>query len=106
MERDAHKTIAIFRAEKSGAYKGTVTAVFPEIAGTYDWHATMACYEHVGQHSTCTVGWYQTTRAAKPHEYEALRQELESIGYNLDIRRRMPANMREARCYNSRGTCR
>lgn len=77
-------TPVLFRAEKSGPHKGEVTAVFPTIPGTREFH-TCTCYARVGQHSSCTYGWYQGTRPARPDEFEALRRELESLGYSLKI---------------------
>jgi len=71
----------LFRAEKSGDFKGDVTAVFPTLPGTNDpW--TMTCYAHVGQHGTCSKDWYWTTRAAKPAEYAPLLAELKRIYEN------------------------
>lgn len=74
----------IFRADRSGDHKGTVTAVFPTLPGTSDpWTAT--CYAHVGQHGTCGRDWYATTRAATPAEYADLLNELRGI-YERDDR--------------------
>lgn len=68
----------IFRADRSGDFKGAVTAVFPTLPGTSDpWTAT--CYAHVGQHGTCSRGWYSTTRAATEDESADLLAELRSI---------------------------
>lgn len=80
----AERTIVIFRADRDG----DVTAVFPcEHAG----HGYMTCYARVGQHSSCSIGWYRTTRAALAHEYADLKAELENYGYALDVRKRMPS---------------
>ena len=94
------KTIVIFRAEKSGNFKGDVTAVFPyePWSSAYD----MTCYAHVGQHSAASMAWYYTTRAAKPHEYADLKRELENYGppgahYDLDVRQRMPSDALQRR---------
>lgn len=78
---DDFKTIVIFRKFKDGE----VIALFP--AEEWDHKGNCASYIHVGQHGAadyCLL--LQTTRLAKPSEYEALRKELESIGYNLDIK--------------------
>lgn len=72
----------LFRAEKSGDFKGEVTAVFPTLPGT-DAH-DFTIYAHVGQHSTGSRGWYQNTRPAKPSEYAALLRELRRI-YESDL---------------------
>lgn len=95
------KTIVLFRTDKSGPFKGDVTAVFPCEPFTSEWD--MTCYAHVGQHSACTMGWYyHTTRPATPEEYADLKAELESYGppdahYVLDVRKRMPSDAIEQR---------
>lgn len=67
----------IFRKEKSGQFKGYVTAVFPD---TYDKRrGTFDTYAHVGQHSEGSLAWYQATIAAKPEEYAELLKELRSV---------------------------
>lgn len=84
---DLEPTPVIFRAEKKGIYKGQVTAVFPTLPGTYD-PSSFGIYAHVGQHGSGSHGWYVETRAAKPEECTELAQELERIGYLLDVRQR------------------
>lgn len=84
----------IFRAERSGDFRGTVTAVFPTLPGSSA--ATVTCYAHAGQHGIAGRPWYNTTRAAKPEEYAELLAELRSIyerdddpdAVRLDIRSR------------------
>ena len=58
----------------------------------------MAYYAHVGQHGSCSYDWYITdTKPAKPDEYANLKAELESIGYDLDIKQQSNADkQREA----------
>lgn len=75
----------IFRAERSGKFKGDVTAVFPEFT---EWCGDMACYSHIGQHSTCSLEWYYSTRPATPEEYAPLLAELKTIYTGLVVRRR------------------
>jgi hypothetical protein len=90
------KTLVIFRAEKSGLFKGDVTAVFPyEPQG--DTGRLMSCYAHIGQHSGASMFWYRGTRPATPAEYADLKRELESYGppeahYDLDVRKRIPGD--------------
>lgn len=86
----AERTIVLFRAERSGPYKGSVTAVFPYLEES---HGLVTCYAHVGQHGACSRGWYRGTRPATPNEYADLKAELESYGppdahYVLDVRKR------------------
>lgn len=71
-------TPVLFRAERHGKFKGDVTAVFPDQPGTH-CVSTMTCYVHVGQHSSCSMDWYHTTRKAKPEEYRELLAELQQI---------------------------
>lgn len=68
--------VVVFRAERSGDHKGSVTAVFPsqaERGGLY------TCYAHIGQHSSCSRDWYATTRPTTPEEYAGLLRELRGI---------------------------
>lgn len=59
-----------------------VFAFFPEIKETHDgW----LCYAHIGQHSTCGYLYADACKRAKPEQYNDLKTELESIGYNLEI---------------------
>lgn len=67
----------IFRAERSGPYKGEITAVFPSIPS--DYHGGTLCYSHIGQHGGCNDGWYRATRPATPDEYGSLLSELRGI---------------------------
>lgn len=70
-----------FRADKSGQFKDSVTAVIEDGDGR-GWVKT--CYAHVGQHGTCHRDWYRDrTRPAKPEEYADLLKELEAIGYDV-----------------------
>lgn len=42
-------------------------------------------YSHIGQHSACHVEYEKESRPATPEEYASLKEELESIGYELKI---------------------
>ena len=68
-------------------------ALFPELPS--DPHGAFCLsYEHVGQHGGAFyAGVIGATLPAKPEEYASLKAELESIGYDLQIRRR--ANWRD-----------
>ena len=91
-------TPVIFRAERRGDFKNDVTAVFPTIAADSCGYGEMVCYAHIGQHSGCSVAWYQNTRSAKPEEYRDLLKELVSIGYDdLRIVKRISRTMRDER---------
>ena len=85
----------IFRAERSGKFKGDVTAVFPTLPADHDG-PVMTCYARIGQHSGCSKEWYNTTRPAKPAEYASLQKELEQIGYQLKVYSRITREHRKA----------
>lgn len=81
----------MFRVEKSGQFKGDVTAIFPYLSYRHGWQTTF--YTHVGQH-----GWgyldirLRSSRVATPEEYVDLKAELESEGYNLKVIQRAQRN--------------
>jgi hypothetical protein len=60
-----------------------ITAVFPTLD---EGGGLVACYAHVGQHSACSRGWYNTTKAATPQQYADLKRELESAPYRYRLR--------------------
>lgn len=43
------------------------------------------CYAHLGQHSACHEDYAAECNKATPDQYDSLKKELESIGYNLKI---------------------
>ena len=92
-------TPVLFRVKRGRQYVDDgVTAVFPCDPSDYAGDE-MSCYAHVGQHGSCTVGWYHTTRAAKPEEYASLQKELEAkpYEYKLCVYKRMQSWMRDTR---------
>lgn len=93
--QDTDDTPVIFRADRKD---GSITAVFPTIAGSVGDPSSMSCFAHVGQHSACCLEWYRGTRPAKPTEYAELKRELESApyGYLLKICRRITPQHCEA----------
>jgi hypothetical protein len=87
MAQDTEKTVVLFRKWPSG----TVLALFPGEVGDCD-EESCSSYQHVGQHGSANFKLcIQTTKPAKPEEYESLRLELESppYEYSLDVRRRV-----------------
>lgn len=94
MEQDTEFTPVVFRAERSGQFKGDITAVMPCEPADHNGH-NMTCYEHIGQHSACGWEWYHSTRAAKPEEYASLLAELKSIGYRPKVYKRIQPWMRD-----------
>lgn len=88
MKTDKNTTNVIFYIEPmEGSTKlenGNILAYFPDLK-YQDAGNPMTCYSHVGQHSGCMPEYAnKLTRATEP-EYKDLKNELESIGYNLNI---------------------
>lgn len=81
-------TLVKFVKETDGDFKGTVVAIFPQLKfnkALYGNNCVMS-YAHVGQHSAAGLEWAnKMTEPATEDEYLPLKQELESIGYNLKI---------------------
>lgn len=73
-----HKMPVMFRAERSGPFKGDVTAVFPTLpsdcAGRF-----FTVYAHIGQHSSGSDEWLRSTRTATDAEASELLEELRGI---------------------------
>lgn len=76
-------TKVVFRKFKGD---GEIIALFPEIdEGNYK----CSSYMHVGQHGGADyIKVVADTHPARPEEYQDLKQELESMGYNLQVMRR------------------
>jgi hypothetical protein len=83
MTKDTYITEVIFRKFKDGE----VIALFPFYIETMD--GSIMSYMHIGQHGGASVNLVNITTPAKPHEYADLKTELESIGYNLKIVKRI-----------------
>jgi len=70
---------------------GSILALFPHCVDTYE--GGVSSYEHIGQHSSADYGHcIYDTKPAKEHEYKSLKDELESIGYNLNVIKRQNHN--------------
>lgn len=102
--QDTEVTPVLFRADRAGSWKGSVTAVFPCDPADVNGYE-MGCFAHVGQHSGCTRMWLATTRPATPKEYADLKRELESApyGYRLKIYARIQRHHDETRRTIARG---
>ncbi len=83
----------LFRSECDGS----IIAVFPTIPGRDAY--TMTCYAHIGQHSSCSMGWYYSTRPAHRNKYADLLGELTQIynEYELVVVKRISSAMRKVR---------
>ena len=79
-------TPVIFRKESYDKFiDGMIIAFFPTLPGTHV-PSSCSCYAHIGQHGTAHKDYYtQNTSPATPEEYKDLQDELESIGYDLEI---------------------
>ena len=74
---------------------GEITAVFPAEPWSLDPNSR-ACYAPIGQHSSCSIAWYLTTKPATIDESASLLSELVSIGYDdLRVVKRMTRHHRE-----------
>ena len=81
MEQDKTKTKVDFRMDNADI---DYPDVFPEEYSDVE-HKYMTCYAHAGQHSGCEKSFYLDLPKATPKQYADLKQELESIGYNLEV---------------------
>lgn len=86
--QDQHKTVVIFRKVPANYCSADeeVIALFPEIPATMNPNECQS-YVHYGQHGAAMASGHNW-KLATPEEYAPLKKELESIGYNLDIRKR------------------
>lgn len=98
MAEEKVKVVVLFRKYP----EGDILAIFPEIPGDYTGYECMV-YQHLGQHGSGDCqGMMQATKPAKPSEYKALKRELESIGYIVEVRERITPKMREKRLEEAR----
>ena len=77
------KDKVVFRKFKDGQ----VIALFPELP--WDEMGNIVSYMHIGQHGAASRAIVLDTKLAKPKEYAGLLEELRSIGYKLDIRKKL-----------------
>lgn len=87
------KTKVIFRM-----WHGEVIAIFPEIpSSVLQWY-TCESYLFVGQHGGCDpYVIIPQSRLATQEEYASMKTHLESIGYVLDVRKRLTSDMNRVR---------
>lgn len=77
------KDIVVFRKFKDGQ----IIALFPELP--CDDRGNITSYMHIGQHSACSPLIVNETKLATPQDYQGLYNELTSLGYNLEIRKKL-----------------
>ena len=66
---------------------GQIIALFPELP--CDDRGNITSYMHIGQHGPASRFIVQNTKPAKPEEYADLHAELQRIGYDLEIRKKL-----------------
>ncbi len=87
MEKDKFKTPVKFYKEITDE-EGTeqVFTFFPEMYYNKElYETTFTMYAHIGQHGACHIDYIEKCRPATKEEYSNLFNELESLGYNLQI---------------------
>jgi hypothetical protein len=86
---DETKTRVIFRMTPiDNIYKvAECIAFFIDVPWNYN-KDSVTSYMHVGQHGSSTMGFYYDCKPATPEQYNDLKWELESLGYDLDICKR------------------
>ena len=82
MTKDKRKTSVVFLIHNTDNQHSDLFAFFPKIV---EQNSVYMCYARNGQHSPCHIDYARESRLATPEEYDPLREELESLGYNLNI---------------------
>lgn len=62
----------LFRKERSGQFKGSVTAIFPDSWKDNTWVNPGNVMTFDGCHNEGTIAWYRDTIKATPEEYSDL----------------------------------
>jgi hypothetical protein len=84
MKKDTYTTDVIFRKFKDNQ----IIAIFPHDVS--DRQGNVNSYMHVGQHSSADyVGVLTQTKPATDTECKLLKTELEGLGYNLNVIKRI-----------------
>jgi hypothetical protein len=81
-------TLVKFRKHKDKKFNWDITAVFPQLKYNKNMYGNsmLTGYAHLGQHTAVNIEWVnQDSEPATESEYLPLKQELESIGYDLKI---------------------
>lgn len=86
----SEKTIVIFRKFRKN---GDIIAIFPEIPVNQNF-ANCLSYQKIGQHGAASWPSLQSvTIPANPCEFATLREELQKIGYRLEVKKRCSNRM-------------
>ena len=83
-----HADIVVFRRFPDG----DIIALFPFLPAECLNAWPCQSYMRVGQHGPADPRIVYDTRPARPHEYAALKAELERIGYHMAVRQRFPGD--------------
>ena len=84
VESDEPLTKVEFLVNERDPKNPDLFAYFPEENYDNDGKFKTA-YSHVGQHSCASPEYAKESRPATPEEYQGLKTELESLGYNLEV---------------------
>lgn len=80
------KTKVVFRNVKYPDGAREILALFPEQP---EGRRLVSCYAQIGQHGTADYQHIiRISKPAAPEEYGPLKKELESLGYNLEVRKK------------------
>lgn len=71
----------IFKKDKSN--NNEIIAFMPY--AICNWQGDFTCYAHIGQHSMTDYNYYLCCKPATQEEYQNLYNELKSIGYEIEI---------------------
>lgn len=83
MEKE--KIEVLFRKDRKD---GTITAFIPSMSV---FRGEIGCYQHIGQHGTASINYYNDTLKASEKEYRDLLSELKLIydDYEIVVRHRL-----------------
>lgn len=79
MNKDTYKTRVQF------LYHDANEDLFAFFVDEIETTRTRLGYSHIGQHTQVSTIYATEAREATHEEYKALKQELEGLGYNLDV---------------------
>lgn len=84
MTIDTETTLVTFyRVIGEYAEENEILAYFP--LENFDNKGNKTCYASIGQHSACSPDYVKDLPLATKKEYTELKNELESLGYNLKV---------------------
>lgn len=85
--KDTYKTKVIFKmTPEEERFPSECIAFLPGVPAMTD---TIMSYMHVGQHGEAAIEFFYECSLATEEQYKDLKEELESIGYNLSISKKL-----------------